>query len=68
MFALTAGGAFEAEAEPGEIVEKAGLVLRLAPRPVEVFYAQEQASPESFGGARVAERGIGVAEMQRAVR
>ena len=68
MLALAARRVFETKSEPGKIVENGSLVLRLAPRAVEVFYAQEQASAESFGGARVAKRGIGVPEVQRAIR
>ena len=68
MFALTARFALEAEAEPREIVEHGGFILRLAPLAVEVFNAQEQTAPKRRGGVRVAESGIGVAEMQRAVR
>ncbi len=67
MLALPARRGFEAHAEPGEIVEHRRLVSRLASRPVQVFNAQQQAPVRLGGKALVAERGIGMAEVQRPV-
>ena len=54
VLALPARGAVEAQAKPGEVVENGGLVLRLAPRPIQVFNAQQQASAHSAANCCVA--------------
>ena len=67
MLALPARGGVEAQAKPSEVVENGGLVLRLAPRLIQVFNAQQQASVQSSGELLVEERRIGVAKVQRPV-
>ena len=67
MLALAPGRPVEPHAEPVEVVENRRFEGGLAAAPVEVFNAQQQASAGLFGEALVAERGIGVSEVQRAV-
>ncbi len=68
MLALSARRRGKAKSKPGQIVSDGGLESRLAARTVQVLNAQQHASAQFAGEAFVDEGGIGVAEMERAVR
>ena len=68
MLALSARRRGKAKSKPGQIVSDGGLKSRLAARMVQVLNAQQRASVQFVGEALVDESGIGVAEMERAVR
>jgi len=67
MLALPAMGRGKAKPEPGEVVDDRRLETGLAARAVEVLDAQKHEPAGLRREARVHERGIGVAEMERSV-
>lgn len=68
MLALSARRRGKAKSKPGQIISDGRLESRLATRLVQVLNAQQHASAQFVGEAFVDEGGIGVAEMERAVR
>jgi hypothetical protein len=68
MVGLAPHRRFPAQAEPGEVVEQGGLELRPAAGDVDVLHAQEEAAAGLGGERAVGHGGIGVAEMEVAVR
>ena len=68
MLALPARRRGKAKSKPGQIVSDGGLESRLAARMVQVFNAQQHAPTQFVAEAFVDEGGIGVAEMERAIR
>jgi len=67
MFALAAPRSVEYDPEPGEIIDDRSFELGLAARRIGVLDAQQETAMQRFRPARVAKRGISVAEMQPAI-
>ena len=68
MLALATRRLGESHAEPGEVDDDGPFILALAAGAIDVFDAQEKAPAACRGHLRIEQRGIGVAEMQEAVR
>src|SRR5690606_17832850 len=68
MLGLAAHRLFPHEAEPGEVLIDALLIFRAAAAGVDVLYAKEKAPAERLRRLIGEDRGIGMSQMQPAVR
>ena len=67
VIALAAHGPVEGDAQPGQILLNARLIVSPRTREIGILDSQQQLAGMAFGRARIAKRGIGVSKMQTPV-